>query len=230
MTRRYIQTSTLFALVMVFSIGTAHARGKYPAPGQFKSQRAQARGMAKQMRKAGLPMNTVLAPLRIVRSGHKINRVKTGQLKLRENGVLPAKGTWTMSATKGQLAYSQKVSRTGASYSFTAPAGKGKMGVSESVTLRPDLVQHSSWKTGKSGTKIKVDRMIYPGQGGDVLVQTTRTITKKDGTTRSRTSYKGVNQVGKLGEMSYGLTKDQFSTKRQKMPHVFSGFGLTPTR
>ncbi len=227
MTRRYIQTSTLLAMVVLFSLSTAHARGKYPAPGQFKTQRVQARVMAKQMRKAGLPMNTVLAPLRIVRSGHKINRVKTGQLKLRENGVLPAKGTWTMSATKGQLSYSQKVSRSGASYSYTAPAGKGKMGISESVSLRPDLVQHSSWKTG---SKIKVDRMIYPGQGGDVLVQTTRTITKKDGTTRSRTSFKGVSQVGKLGEISYGLSKDQFATKRQKMPHVFSGFGLNASR
>ena len=105
MTRKYIQITTLLTLVMVFSLGTAQARGKYPGPGQFKSQRGQARMMAKQLRKAGLPMNVVLAPLRIVRSGHKINKVKSGQLKLQENGVLPTKGTWTMSATKGQLAY-----------------------------------------------------------------------------------------------------------------------------
>ena len=233
MTRKYIQITTLLTLVMVFSLGTAQARGKYPGPGQFKSQRGQARMMAKQLRKAGLPMNVVLAPLRIVRSGHKINKVKSGQLKLQENGVLPTKGTWTMSATKGQLAYSQKLSNTAgnksASYSYTAPAGKGKVGVSESITLRADQVHHRTWKTGNSGTKVQVDRLVYPGQGGDVLVQTTRTTTKKDGTTRSSTSYKGVSQVGKLGEISYTLSKDQFSVKRQRTPHVFSGFGLGTT-
>lgn len=229
MTRK-IQNITAIAVAMMFvlSAGPAQARGKVPGARHYKAQRGEARNMARHLRQAGVPMKMVLAPLRIVRSSQKMNRVKTtNPIKVRDNSVLPTKGTWSMTATTGQLAYSQKLSNTrgnrAASYAYTMPNGKGKMGVGESIAVKSDVVHHRSWKTNAKGTKVQTDRLAFPGRGGDALLQTTRTVTSKDGKIKTRTTYEGVSQVGKMGEIYYKLSREQFKQKRNTMPYVFPG-------
>lgn len=216
------------ALILVLAASQAQSRGKLPGPRNYQVQRGEARSMARHMRKAGLPMKMVLAPLRIARSQQKLNRVKTNsRIKVNHNLVLPSKGTWSMSATAGQLVYSQKQSSTRgnrhASYSYTMPGARGTMGVGESIQIKSDVVTHRSWKTTAKGTRVQTDRTAFPGRGGDALVQTTRTITKQDGSTKTRTTYEGVSQVGKVGEIFYKLSREQFQQKRNTLPYVFPG-------
>jgi len=149
--------------------------------------------------------------------------VGTGKLKVNNNQVLPTKGMATITANRGLVAYKQQITNTkknkSASYSFTA----GKQVAGESVSIRQDIVHHRKWSTGKDGSKRLVDKLVYPGAGGDALVATTVTTTSASGKIKSRTKYNGVSQVGKLGEVSYGLTEAKFKSGIQKTPYVFPG-------
>jgi len=184
--------------------------------------------MAKRLRRYGMPMKMVLAPLRIARSHQKMNKMRTPvAAKFQINGVLPTKGTHAITATKGSVSYAQNIANTAkdrsASYKYTGPGGKGKMGLGESISIKQDVVHHRSWKLNGDGTKVQTDRLAYPSGGGDVLLQTTTTTTRTDGTFKARTSYHGASQIGKLGEVLYKLDKKQFTQKRNMMPFVFPG-------
>ena len=222
-----VTANIIFCLVALVST-SVEARGKLPGARALKAPRDSSRSMAKRLRRYGMPMKMVLAPLRIARSHQKMNKLRSpAAAKFQINGVLPVKGTHTMTATKGSVNYAQKISNTArdrsASYKFTGPGGKGKMGVGESISIKQDIVHHRSWKLKADGSRVQTDRLAYPGGGGDVLLQTTTTTTRTNGTIKARTAYHGVSQIGKLGEVLYKLDKKQFTQKRNKLPFVFPG-------
>lgn len=223
--RRHLLTTiaVIFTATILLS-GAAEARANPGlSPRALKDQRSSARKMSRTLRNFKVPRSIQLAPLRAVRSGQKMVKVGSGKIKVNNNNVLPTKGTARITATRGLVSYKQAITNTRdnktASYGFTA----GRQGAGESVSIRKDMVHHQRWSTNKDGSREQVDKLVYPGKGGDALVATTVTTTSASGKMKSRTKYNGVSQVGKLGEVSYGMSEAQFKTGRGQTPYIFPG-------
>ena len=167
--QRSIHIVTATIIISLFTlVGTSvQARGTVPAGHQLKAPRDSSRSMAKRLRRYGMPMKMVLAPLRIARSHQKMNKMRSPvPAKFQINGVLPTKGTHAMTATKGSVSYAQNIANTAkdrsASYKYTGPGGKGKMGLGESISIKQDVVHHRSWKLKGDGTRVQTDRLASP--------------------------------------------------------------------
>ncbi len=224
MKRHLLTTITVVFAATLLLVPAAQARNNGPMGARaMKDQRANARALSRTLRGYKVPRSIQMAPLRAVRAGYKLQKMGGGKMKVNDNKVLAAKGTNRVTANKGLVKFKQQIANNNnsrlASYAFTS----GKQNAGESISIQKDIVHHSSWTTKKDGSKRKVDKLVYPGKGGDALVATTVTTTDKAGQSKSRTLYTGVSQVGTLGEVTYKLNETQFKQKRQQTPYIFPG-------